>query len=76
MKRFFCSTCQREVRVRRLPVNVDSQIVKVTDRIGTCRHHDQPKSRATINDRAQVHHVFSPKKSLSAVQARSKSKKG
>lgn len=57
MKRFFCTTCKRIVRVRRLPDDVTSNTNKsitALHSIGTCRHHSTSGSRASVNSRKAV----------------------
>lgn len=60
MKRFFCTVCQRQVRVRALPEsvrpiidNVTGEIIRYSD--GVCRYHSQIVSRQeSSSDRSKL----------------------
>jgi len=80
MKRYYCGTCQRVVRCRRLP---DGAVENLNERaapghalLATCRHHEEGAPRSQVNDRRHVHASFGSTRKLSASSARSKSKKG
>jgi len=79
MKRFHCQTCDRTVRVRKLPLDV-KPITDLTGKItgytpGNCRHHTDLRPRSVVNGRAKTKHVNVSKKKLSATSQKSKSKK-
>ncbi len=81
MKRFFCLTCKRQKRVRRLPSDVhpvlDAQLNVTGYTPGNCRWHSATgQTRAQVNDRQHVHAGLGSTRKMSASAAKSKSKKG
>lgn len=79
MKRFWCKTCQRTKRVRRLPDDVvpltdGNKIVGYSE--GTCDYHDRGvQTRAQVMGRVRVLSHIVNRKKISASSAKSKSKK-
>lgn len=52
MRRFFCSICKKVKRVQKWPKNVENRDSGVvTDRIGTCNHHEGRFERAQLGNR-------------------------
>jgi hypothetical protein len=80
MIRFFCTTCKKQKRVRRLPPTV-RPILDLSDKItgytpGECRwHSERGVSRARSNDRGRVVAGLGSTRKTSASSAKSKSKK-
>lgn len=49
MKRFYCTICEKIIRVRRVPDNVESYDLETPERrVGRCRWHEHDSSRGEV----------------------------
>lgn len=76
MRRFYCTICKKQKRIRRFPSNCPTENIKVEDRLGTCRFHGRGDgvSRSSINSHKKVGAHLGSTRKLAASSARSKSK--
>ena len=82
MKRFYCKTCHKIVRVRTFPANIDNEFAaKPSDRVGECAWHtrSEPTHKAWVRVSrvpvpAGVKPAWKPKKVLTFSKPKGKSK--